>query len=379
MKTAITNTTLVMPDHLVPKATVIIEDGKIVNFGTKISADVCKVIDAKGAYTGPGLIDIHTHAGGGDLFTKNPKAASKLLLSHGVTTVLPALYFSSNREELINEAKIIKDALESGECDNIYGLYLEGPYMNPEFGANKEACPWKGDIKKEDYLPLLEALKGFVKVYVLAPERENILDFVKDAKALDSNVRFSVGHSKAEPKDIEACIPYGLCLATHHTNATGKLEIYPECRTACVDETALYNDTIYTELICDKIGIHVSPYILRYVKNVKGDDKIILISDAYVDYGPIPEGDLYEGAIDINFDHSGEISGSKITLDNACRNMMVHTGASLCQVFKYASRNPAKVLGLSDRGEIRIGNRADLILVDAEFNLKSVIINGKLV
>jgi N-acetylglucosamine-6-phosphate deacetylase len=251
--------------------------------------------------------------------------------------------------------------------------------MKPEFGANKEACPWKGDIKKEDYLPLLEALKGFVKVYVLAPERENILDFVKDAKALDSNVRFSVGHSKAEPKDIEACIPYGLCLATHHTNATGKLEIYPECRTACVDETALYNDTIYTELICDKIGIHVSPYILRYVKNVKGDDKIILISDAYVDYGPIPEGDLYEGAFDINFDHSGEISGSKITLDNACRNMMVHTGASLCQVFKYASRNPAKVLGLSDRGEIRIGNRADLILVDAEFNLKSVIINGKLV
>lgn len=379
MKKAIINTTLVMPDHLVPKATLIIENGKIVDFGTKISADGCETIDAKGAYTGPGLVDIHTHAGGADLFTKNPKTAAKLLLSHGVTTVLPALYFSSNCEELISEAKFIKEAADSGECDNIYGLYMEAPYMNPEFGANKEACPWKGDIKKEDYLPLIEALKGFARVYVLAPERENILDFVKDAKALDPEIRFSVGHSKAEPSDIEKCIPYGLCLATHHTNATGRLEKYPECRTACVDETALYNDSIYTELICDKVGIHVAPYILRLVKKVKGDDKVVLISDAYVDYGPIPEGDLYEGADDINFDFTGEISGSKMTLDGACRNMMVHTGASLCQIFKYASRNPAKAIGLSDRGEIRVGNKADLILVDAEFNLKSVILNGELV
>ena len=379
MKTAIINTTLVMPDHLIPRATLVIEDGKIADFGTKISTDGCEIIDANGAYTGPGLVDIHTHAGGEDLFTANPKKAAKLLLSHGVTTVLPALYFSSNREELIAEASLIKEAAECGECDNIFGLYMEAPYMNPEFGANKEKCPWKFDIKKEDYLPLLEALKGFAKVYVLAPERENILEFVKDAKAIDPDIRFSVGHSKAEPSDIEACIPYGLCLATHHTNATGRLEKYPECRTACVDEAALYNDSIYTELISDKVGIHVAPYVLRLVKKTKGDDKIILISDAYVDYGPIPAGDLYEGAEDINFDFSGEISGSKMILDGSCRNMMVHTGASLCQIFKYASRNPAKALGLSDRGEIRIGARADLILCDAEFNLKSVILGGKLV
>jgi len=57
--------------------------------------------------------------------------------------------------------------------------------------------------------------------------------------------------------------------------------------------------------------------------------------------------------------------------------MMVHTGASLCQIFKYASRNPAKVLGLSDRGEIRIGNIANLVLVDPEFNVKGVILNGE--
>ena len=92
--------------------------------------------------------------------------------------------------------------------------------------------------------------------------------------------------------------------------------------------------------------------------------------------GPIPEGDLYEGADDINFDFTGEIAGSKMILDGSCRNMMMHTGASLCQVFKYASTNPATMLGLTDRGVIKCGNVANLLTVDAEFNVKSVYLNG---
>lgn len=379
MKTAIVNTTIVLPEYLIPGGTIVIEDGIIVDFGRKICTDGMEIIDASGTYTGPGLVDIHTHADGDVFFNDDPTSVAKKLLSHGITTVLPALYFSSTREELIEQAKKIKEAQESGEADNIFGLYMEAPYMNPKFGCNRENNPWKGDIKKEDYLPLLEALKGFAKVYVVAPERENIEEFVKDAKAIDPSVRFSVGHSEAEPADIEKLFPYGLCLATHHMNATGTINRYPECRTACVDETALYNDCIYTELICDRVGIHVAPYLIRMVKKIKGDDRIILISDAYVDHGPIPDGDLYEGAYDINFDFSGEIAGSKMILDGSCRNMMIHTGASLAQVFKYASTNPARALGLTDRGVIKVGAKADLLLVDPEFNVKSVYLNGKLI
>ena len=66
-------------------------------------------------------------------------------------------------------------------------------------------------------------------------------------------------------------------------------------------------------------------------------------------------------------------------LDGSCRNMMIHTGASLCQVFKYASTNPARALGLTDRGVIKVGAKADLLLVDPEFNVKSVYLNGKLI
>ena len=377
MKTAIINTTLVMPDHMIPNATVVMEDGVIVDFGKKISTEGMEVIDAKGGYTGPGLIDIHTHADGYTVFPEDPVKVAKTLLSHGVTDVMPALYFSATADELIAQIANIRSVMESGEADNIIGLYMEAPYLNPKFGCNKENNPWRDVVAKERFAPVVDAAYDIARVWCVAPERENILEFVKYVKAKNPNAVFSVAHSEAEPADIEALMPYGLKCATHHMNATGTIERYPECRTACVDETALYNHEIYTELICDKVGIHVSPYLLRLVKKIMGDDRIILIADAFVDHGPIPDGDLYEGADDINFDFTGEIAGSKMILDGPCRNMMVHTGASLCQVFKYASTNPARMLGLSDRGEIKVGNRANLITVTPEFEVKAVYLNGK--
>ena len=377
MKTAIINTNVVLPDYMIRGGTVIFENDRIVAVGKSLDTSYCEIIDANGLYTGPGLVDIHTHSDGETLFYENPEKVSRNLLEHGITDVLPTLYFSDTAEQLIEQIRRIKQAKEEGVADNIEGLYMEAPYMNPKFGCNRENNPWRYPINKADYEPLVKEGGDFVKVWVLAPEREGICEFVKDAKRVNPEVVFSVGHSEAEPENIEPLMKYGLCLATHHMNATGTIQKYPECRSACVDETALYNDSIYTELICDKVGIHVAPYLLRLVKKIKGDDKIILISDAFVAEGPTPDG--YEGADDINFDLAGEIAGSKMILDSSCRNMMFHTGASLCQIFKYASRNPARAVGLLDRGEVAVGNKANLILVDAEFNVKSVIHSGNII
>lgn len=377
MKYAIVNTNIIMPDHIIPNGKIIIEDGKIVDFGKKINTDGMETVDAGGKYTGPGLIDIHTHADGETFFTEDAVKAANTLLSHGVTDVMPALYFSAPADVLLKQIGYLRSVMDSGEAENIIGLYMEAPYLNPKFGCNRENNPWKDVVAKERFAPIVDAAYDIAKVWCIAPERENILEFVKYVKEKNPAAVFSVAHSEAEPEQIEAIMPYGLKLATHHMNATGTIERYPECRTACVDETALYHDEIYTELICDRVGIHVSPYLLRHVKKIKGDDKIILIADAFVDHGPIPDGDLYEGATDINFDFAGEIAGSKMILDGPCHNMMFHTGASLCQVFKYASTNPATLLSLRDRGVIAKGNVANLITVDAEFNVESVYLNGK--
>ena len=376
---AVINAVLVMKDHLIPKAVLLIEDGKIAGFGEMRKMSVpegCEIIDADGAYVGPGFVDIHTHSDGYIFFPEDPKKASQHHLKHGTTTLLPALYFSMDTAGYVEAIGILKEAMKEKECANIGGLYMEGPYLNPKFGCDKESNPWQGPVDASAYGPVIEAAGDLVKVWAVAPERENIFQFVLDAKAKNQNVKFSVAHSEASPQQIEALMPYGLCIGTHHTNATGDRPMYPECRGVCVDEAVNYNREIYAELICDSRGIHVDPYMLRLVRKVKGEDRIILISDAYACDGPIPPG--YEDVFDINFDHTGEIAGSKMTLDISCRNMMVHTGASIVDVFRYASYNPAKAVGFDDRGEIAVGKRADLVMVDYNMNVKNVIMKGEL-
>ena len=374
---AIINTNIIFPDHMILDGTILIDGDKIVDYGKNIEIGDAEVIDAQGLYTGPGLIDIHTHSDARAWFYDDPEGAANTVLNAGVTTVLPTLYFSQPGPELIREAKVIRDAVDAGKCPNILGFYMEAPYMNPKYGADRENNPWNKDIDRNDYMPLLEAFGDFVRVWGIAPERENIEMFAEDALKVNPNVVFSVAHSEADPYQVAKMMPYGLKLATHHTNATGTLNKYPECRGVCVDEAVNYNKEIYAELICDRIGAHVVPYMQRLVRRVKGDDRIILISDQFVDDGPVPEG--FEEATDINFDHAGEIAGSAMTLDLACRNVLFHMGCSVCDSFRFASTNPARALGLWDRGAIAVGNVADLVFVDQFFDIKKVIFKGETV
>jgi N-acetylglucosamine-6-phosphate deacetylase len=375
--TAIVNATLVMTDHLIPGGTILLEDGVIKAFGQNVAVpEGAAVINGGGLFVGPGLVDIHTHAGGAYWFNRDPIPAAQHHLERGTTSVLATLYFDTPRDELLAQIALVQKAMETCEGACIAGLYMEAPYMNPKFGANREQNPWKGDIRREDYMPLIKAAGDTARVWVVAPEREGIEGFVADAKAMNPATRFAVGHSEASPQQIEALMPYGLCIGTHHTNATGDRPKYPECRGVCVDEAVNYNREIYAELICDSRGIHVDPYMQRLVRRIKGEDRLILISDACMFDGPVPEG--YEGVTDLCFDHAGEIAGSKLTLNVACRNMMIHTGASIVDVFRYGSTNPAKAVGLRDRGSIAVGKRADLIFVDHNMDVKQVLLGGKL-
>ena len=376
--TAIINATLVMRDHLIPEAVLFIEDGLIKAFGEMRTTPVpegCEIIDADGAYVGPGFVDIHLHAGPTGRIFNEPVKSCQHHLHQGTTSMMPALYFSMNRDELVWGIETIREAAKLPECANIVGMYMEGPYMNPKFGSHRESNPWRNPVNREDYMPVIEAGAGFVKVWSLAPERENIEQFVVDAKKADPSVYFAVGHSEASPQQIEALMPYGLRLGTHHTNSTGDLPKYPECRGVCVDETVNYNREIYAEMICDSQGIHVDPYMLRLVRKIKGEDRFILITDATYCDAPSPPG--YEHITDLYYDETGEIAGTNLTLNVACRNMMKHTGASIVDVFRYASYNPSRAVGLLDRGEIRKGLRADLVICDHQMHIKTVILKGE--
>lgn len=373
---AIVNAIIVLKDHYIPNGVILIENGLIKDFGEARKLSIpenAEIIDAKGLYVGPGFVDIHTHSDGYVFFQDEPERASEHHLKHGTTTLLPALYYSMDTKGYVEAIKKLRQAMK--KCKNIGGLYMEGPYLNPKFGCDRESNPWKGPVDREKHMPIIEEAYDIARVWALAPERENILEFVLDVKKKNPSAIFSVAHSEASPYDIEALMPYGLKIGTHHTNATGDRPMYPECRGVCVDETVNYNREIYAELICDSRGIHVDPYMLRLVRRIKGDDRIMLISDAYACDGPIPPG--YDDVDDINFDFMGEIAGSKMTLDIACRNMMKHTGASVVDVFRFASLNPATCVGFLDRGEIAKGKRADLVFVDHMMKVDKVLFMGE--
>ena len=375
---AVKNANVVMQDHVIENGVILIEGDKIVKVGKARNVEIpsgASVIDAEGNYVGPGLIDIHTHAGAKTYFIDDPKIASEDLLKHGVTSVLPALYYSLDKENFLKAIDTIINAYEGGDFKNFIGFYMEGPYLNPGFGCNQDKNSWRFGVFKKDYQELIDRSKDYTRVWCIAPEREGIEEFVKDVKKSIPNCLFAVAHSAATPEQVEKFIPYGLRISTHHTNATGTIEHYSECRGVCVDEAVNYNKEIYAELICDRIGAHVVPYMQRLVRRIKGDDRIILISDQFVDDGPVPPG--FEDATDINFDHSGEIAGSGMTLDQACKNVLFHMGCSVCDSFRFASTNPARVLGLTDRGYIAEGKLADLIIVDQFFNVKNVIFKGE--
>ena len=376
---AIINATVVMKDYIIPNGVILIDGDKIVEVGKAKNVavpDGAEIIDANGLNVGPGLIDIHTHAVDNKWIYEEPEATSKFLLEHGVTGVLPALYNNLNKDAYIKAAESIIDANKKGKFPNFAGFYMEGPYLSPNFGCERDKNVWKDAVLHDEYIDVVKAVKDTARVWCFAPEREGIENFVRDVKELIPNIVFAVAHSEATPEQVERFMPWGLRIATHHTNATGTIPHYSECRGVCVDEAVNYNKEIFAELICDRMGIHVLPYMLRLVRKIKGDDRIILIADQFVCDGPIPEG--FEEATDLHFDNAGEIAGSGLTLDVACQNAMVHFGCSVCDAFRFASYNPARAVNLAGYGSIEKGNYANLIMVDDKFNVKKTIFKGEL-
>ena len=377
---AIIHAALILPDRLAPDSFLLAEDGIIISMGKMSDCpdlSGAEVFDAEGLYVGPGLVDIHCHAGGEVWFFDDPVRAAAALLKHGTTTVLPTLYFNFTKEQLAESFLLIRKAMKEGKAPNVGGFYTEAPYLNPKYGADTENCPWTGPVRREDYLPVLEAAGEDARVWVVAPEREHIEDFVKDALRINPKVRFAVGHSEAWPQQIEALMPYGLMIGTHNTNASGNPMRGGGRRGMGVDEVVWYHDEIYAELISDRLGIHVDHGLQRLIRKIKGPDRMILISDACSFEGPPPANGGFDGADDLLFDFNGKLAGSKLYLLEAARNYAAVTGVGLPEVFRAASKNPAEAAGFTDRGELRPGKRADLVVIDGGYGLKQVFFEGK--
>ena len=381
--TTIINTKLILEDSILFNGAISFENGVITQMGSMdefVIPEDSNVIDAKGLYTAPGLVDIHNHGGCDYLFHEDPVHCCEFFLKHGQTTVLPTFYCSLTKDDIIAGYQKLLEAEKTPVGKIIGGLYMEGPYMSG-FGSNQKYILWGGPIDQEEYAPLVKELAGYAKIWAIDPARPGIVDFMKDVKTADPNAIFTMGHSHATAAQCRSVKKYGIKLQTHH-NDSGKAPGRAQgTMGAGCDEFALYDPDIYVEMICDQNGIHVDPELIRMVVHTKGVERIILITDHMADKDHFTnneaDGILY--GPDLNYDYEGHLAGSHLTLENACRNLMSHSGYGLCHAIRMASLNPARLLGIDDQvGSLEIGKTANLILIDDMIHIKKIFLNGQL-
>jgi N-acetylglucosamine-6-phosphate deacetylase len=374
----ITNAKIVLSDRILNGHDLVTDRGRITGIFPKGSFDCsgCTVTDAKGYYLGPGLVDIHNHGGAGEWFSDDPDRAASYHLAHGTTCIMATTTIQKTHEMMLRAIENITGAVKTGKgaaSKVIRGIHMEGPYLSPKYGAfkNNARIP-----VKEEYLAYVKAAEGLIKIWTVAPELPGIKEMLKDLRP-DQNDPLpviSAGHSEATTDQVNALIPYGLRLETHSCCATGcsiSPSRYEGTREVDFDMACWLKDEISVEVIPDSKGIHTRPEMLQLILKIKGLDKVIIVTDAT--YASGRAGQIS----DVNITEEG-LTGSALTLNKACANMMAHTRISIVDAFHMASYNPAKLIGMDKEiGSIESGKRSDLILVDDYMDIHGIWLNGE--
>ena len=67
-------------------------------------------------------------------------------------------------------------------------------------------------------------------------------------------------------------------------------------------------------------------------------------------------------------------------MNEAVKTIVNKTKYSLEDAIQMASLNPAKLLNIADnKGSIEVGKDADILIVDSDINVKTTIVEGKIV
>ena len=126
--TAIKNAQVVTERGIIWDGVIIVEDGKIKEFGgfrNIAIPDGAQVIDALGAYVGPGFVDIHVHGGDGKSTCFHPVEAAEHFLKRGTTSLLGTPDYHMSTEKLVEAIKSILEGMKKSRvikgCNNTDG------------------------------------------------------------------------------------------------------------------------------------------------------------------------------------------------------------------------------------------------------------------
>ncbi|GGR91958.1 N-acetylglucosamine-6-phosphate deacetylase [Deinococcus sedimenti] len=367
--TAVLRGQLLLPEGLVPGA-VHVQDGRITDLVPDVQAPADRLIL-------PGFVDTHVHGGGGGDTMDGAAGLATLARLHarcGTTTLLPTT-ITNPWERVLDALRAVAEVMRApvpGGAD-LPGAHLEGPFISPQrLGAQPPFTLDPTSERLEEILAL-----GVVRAVTLAPELPGAMAAaVRFARA---GVRVGVGHTRADADTVSALLAVvqasgGEVAATHLFNAMGGVE----GRVPGPAGALMSHPQATLEVILD--GVHVHDTAFRLAR-AAAPERVMLITDAMRAAG-LGDGQSELGgqAVTVRGAHAtlpdGTLAGSVLTMDEALRRA-VAAGVPLPEASRMASLTPARSVGLRDRGELRVGLRADLVTLDAALTVQDVWVAGQ--
>lgn len=357
---------------------ILIRDKTIVKIEKDIESEA-EVINANGRITAPGFIDVHIQgAGGADILDGSVESLEKM--SRTLAALGTTAYLGTTVVKPQEDNKHLKVAREYVDKDMggavLLGFHLEGPFINvKKKGGLDPASIYDSSAEKLE--EIFQATGHKLKMMTIAPELPGNLDIIKTL--VRNNVIASFAHSDATYEEAKKGFEAGINHVTHLFNAMPPINHRVPGPLAAIFE----DDEITAQVISD--GHHLHPAIVNMIYNIIGAERSICITDGMHGMG-LPEGNyLYNGR---EYESKGgaakyldgTLIGSTTSLGNIALKYMEYTGCSLEDAINTVSKNPAALLGISDRkGTIETGKDADIVLFDGDNSIYTTIINGKIV
>jgi N-acetylglucosamine-6-phosphate deacetylase len=376
MKSCIRNCRLISPGYELDGATIEIDAGVITRIYAKgeTPKDADTAYDASGKMAVPGFIDIHSHgASGYDFSEAGQDGIAEILkckLKEGVTTLIPTT-LTLSEPALAKAMERISVQMRKPVSVKIPGVHLEGPFLNKEWlGAQNPAYARIPDIGE---VLRLDSLARVLSV-TFAIELDGGMDFI--GKLLSRGIIPSCGHSGASYAQFCEARRRGLRKLTHFGNQMSKFHH----REIGLVGGGLLDDGAMVEIICDRL--HLSPDMLSMIFKSKPLESILLITDS-VSASWMADGTFKLGGLDVvlkdgeaRLASNGALAGSSLKFNEALRNAHEISGIPLKSLIRTTSLNQAQLLGLEKVGKIETGYCADISILDNDFSVSQVFVDG---
>lgn len=377
--------TALLPGGSLRRSAVQVAGGRITAVETEPTIEIVRSLGREGTplrlsaheVLAPAFVDIHCHGAGGGSAHGDAASLGRMarsLKAHGVGAFV-ATTLTASLTELRQASNVVasacehqRQALAPTQRAQLLGLHLEGPALAPSRSAGHDQSALVSAQTLGNALADRPTDWQELRIVTLAPELQGGLRLVQTLA--DAGVIASLGHTDASDVVMTAAYAAGARSTTHLFNGM------PQLRHRAPGPVGVaLADAPFIELICD--GIHVDDRLLAPVARAIGEERLILVSDAL----PLAGSRMRRVALpglsarvqgDRVVDENGDLAGSRLLLDGMLSNA-VRQGVPLDAALRAATENPARLLHLHDRGAIKVGAVADLVIVSDRGRFKRLL------